>query len=183
MKVADSSPICELFARGGWCDRPAGTCPEIHVWECGEWRSKGVCSKGGKCGLRHVLRAENGKGSEKEAEKDGLEGDQEMFTDTKGVPVEGGFEEQNEFIEFDHGTPADPESESSVTDSEGEEAEVSASGSEGEDHEQDEEMSDAAETETKPENDDGKHLQPPSPHSGLTEDEDEDEDAVLGIVM
>lgn len=124
--------------------------------------------------MRHVLRAESGKGSEKEAEKDGLGGDQEMFTDTKGVkvPVEGGFEEQNEFIEFDHGTPADPESES-----EEDHGSASASGSGSE--EEDEETSDQTEIEAEAE--DGKHPEPFSPQPGLTEDEDEDE--VLGIVM
>jgi hypothetical protein len=92
------------------------------------------------------------------------------------VPVEGGFEEQNEFIEFDHGTPADPES--SGTESEEGDDEVGAESSEGD---EDEEMSDHTETDKEIEN--GKHLASSSPHSGLTEDQDEDEDAVLGIVM
>lgn len=173
MKVADDAPVCELFARGGWCDRDAGTCPELHVWECGEWRAKGVCSRGGKCGLRHVLRAEQGKGSEQEAAKDGLKSEQELFEDTNGVkvPVEGGFEEQDEFIEFDHGTPADPESEPDS------EEEGSESGSENDVDMRDEEdeSSDVTATPT------GKHSRSSSTGAGTSEDEDEDE--VLGIVM
>lgn len=157
----------------GWCDREAGTCPDLHVWECGEWRSKGVCSKGIKCGLQHVLRAENGKGSEKEAKKDGLEADQEFVTDTQGdVPVEGGFEEQSAFIEFDHGTPADPES-----DSDGEED------SEQEGIEVDEESEDSDDGDEKSEGD-GKLSHQSSPTATEVEEEDsDDEEEVLGIVM
>lgn len=169
-----------MFARGGWCDRDSGACPELHVWECGEWRAKGVCSKGGKCGLRHVLRAENGKGSEKEAEADGLGADQELYTDTKGVkvPVEGGFEEQNEFIEFDHGTPADPESDESEDDGTGSDSEETG--------EEDVEMAGHDATLT------GKHSDASHVASGSSddnrgdnedEDDDEDEEEVLGIVM
>lgn len=188
VKVADNAPVCELFARGGWCDRAAGTCPELHVWECGEWRAKGVCSKGGKCGLRHVLRAEKGKGKGK-AEQEGLGEDQEMFTtDTEGerdaaaaatagtVPVEGGFEEQDEFIVFDHGTPADPESDDDDAEDEGgsESSEEGSSADEGEDD------SDV----TVPVPDSGKHTRTSSPTPDMSEDEDEeDEDEVLGIVM
>jgi hypothetical protein len=87
VKVAEDAPVCEAFARGGWCDQPAGTCPELHVWECGEWRSTGTCSRGAKCGLRHVLRAEGSRPRPAE---------------------EGGFDEQDDFIGLDHGTPADP---------------------------------------------------------------------------
>lgn len=136
----------------------------MHVWECGEWRSKGVCSKGITCGLQHILRAEN----EKEAKKEGLEPDQEFVTDTQGdVPVEGGFEEQSAFIEFDHGTPADPESDSDgEEDSEHEGSEVSDDG---------DEKSDGT----------GKLSRQSSPTAIEVEEEDsdEDEDEVLGIVM
>jgi hypothetical protein len=136
----------------------------MHVWECGEWRSKGVCSKGITCGLQHILRAEN----EKEAKKEGLEADQEFVTDTQGdVPVEGGFEEQSAFIEFDHGTPADPESDSEgEEDSEHEGSEVS---------DDDDEKSDGT----------GKLSRQSSPTAIEVEEEDsdEDEDEVLGIVM
>ena len=118
-----------------------------------------------------------------EAEKDGLGSDQELITDTEGarrqVPVEGGFEEQNEFIEFDHGTPADPESESES------EQEASASGSEQDEEEEedgdgDEEMSDITEN--------GKPSRRSSPDEVLVQelgegDGDDDEDEVLGIVM
>lgn len=136
----------------------------MHVWECGEWRSKGVCSKGITCGLQHILRAEN----EKEAKKEGLEPDQEFVTDTQGdVPVEGGFEEQSAFIEFDHGTPADPESDSEdEEDSEHEGSEVSDDG---------DEQSDGT----------GKlsRQSSPTPIEVEEEDSDDDEDEVLGIVM
>ena len=144
----------------------------MHVWECGEWRSKGVCSKGIKCGLQHVLRAENGKGSEKEAKKDGLEADQEFVTDTQGdVPVEGGFEEQSTFIEFDHGTPADPES-----DSDGEED------SEQEGIEVDEESEDS-DGDEKSEGT-GKLSRQSTPTAiDMEEKDSDDEEEVLGIVM
>lgn len=118
-----------------------------------------------------------------EAEKDGLGSDQELITDTEGarrqVPVEGGFEEQNEFIEFDHGTPADPESESES------EHEASGSGSEQDeedeedgDEDEDEEMSDITET-GKP----SRRSSPDEVHVQEGEDDDDDEDEVLGIVM
>lgn len=175
--MADDAPVCELFARGGWCDREAGTCPELHVWECGEWRAKGVCSKGGKCGLRHVLRAEQGKGSEQEAAKDGLNGEQEMFADTKGVkvPVEGAFEEQDEFIVFDHGTPADPESDPESED----EGSASGSGSDVDmgDEDEGDGKSDIAATPI------GKPPRLSAADSSSSESEDESEDEVLGIVM
>lgn len=80
---------------------PAGTCPKLHVWECGEWREKGTCSKGGKCGLRHVLRAEKGK--QREA---ALAGD--VVTYEKDVTADGGiksFEDGTAFINFDQGSP------------------------------------------------------------------------------
>jgi len=144
----------------------------VHVWECGEWRSKGVCSKGITCGLQHILRAEN----EKEAKREGLEADQEIVTDTQGdVPVEGGFEEQSAFIEFDHGTPADPES-----DSEGEED----SEHEGIDVDEDSEVSDGDEGDDKSDGT-GKLSRQSSPVAIEVEEEDsdEDEDEVLGIVM
>jgi len=129
------------------------------------------------------LRAENGKGSEKEAKKDGLGGDQEIFQDTEGVkvPVEGGFEEQSAFIEFDHGTPADPESDSeddgSGSESEqGDDDEHSGQEEGDEDEDEDEEMSDSTET--------GKHELPrQSPHESMSEGDDDDGDEVLGIVM
>ena len=122
-----------------------------------------------------------------EAEKDGLGSDQELITDTEGarrqVPVEGGFEEQNEFIEFDHGTPADPESESESE----HEASGSGSGSEQDEEEDEDEeevgdgdegMSDITET-GKP----SRRSSPDEVHVQEGEDDDDDEDEVLGIVM
>jgi hypothetical protein len=113
--------------------------------------------------------------------------DQELIVDTKGVrvPVEGGFVEQNEFIQFDHGTPADPdpESESEHEGSEsGSESEHEEEDEGNEDQDEDEEMSDVTET--------GKLSRQPSTsatHEGGGEedddDDDDDEDEVLGIVM
>jgi len=122
VKVSDDAPVCESFAREGWCEKVEGTCPEFHVWECGEWRAKGTCSRGGRCGLRHVIRAEKGKGSRKEAEAEGMDEDQEM--EERGVPVEGGFEDGTEFIEFGQGLPGavsseETEDESGESESEG----------------------------------------------------------------
>ena len=119
------------------------------------------------------MRAENGRGSEKEAEKDGLESDQELITDTKGeVPVEGGLEEQSAFIEFDHGTPADPESDPEDDESGSEQEEGIAV-------DEEEEMSDVTDT--------GKlshQSSPIVPEGDEVEDgSDDDEDEVLGIVM
>ncbi|EJT45238.1 hypothetical protein A1Q1_06376 [Trichosporon asahii var. asahii CBS 2479] len=88
VRVADDAPVCEAFAREGWCDTPAGTCPELHIWECPEWHAKGTCSRGRKCGLRHVLRAEKTKTKGASAP--------EPPTATAGA--EGGFDDQAEFI-------------------------------------------------------------------------------------
>jgi hypothetical protein len=91
--------VCEAFAREGWCDREPGTCPELHVWECGEFREKGTCSRGGKCGLRHVLKAEKGKVSTGT-------GVGEVLVDTAGVSVPpGSFEENTDFVNLDQGSP------------------------------------------------------------------------------
>jgi hypothetical protein len=103
IRVSATAPVCEAFAREGWCEKLPGTCEELHVWECGEWRAKGVCSRGGKCGLRHVIRAEKGRGSMDEAKVEGLGSDQKGTVE--GLPVEGGFEGQDEFITFDQGSP------------------------------------------------------------------------------
>jgi hypothetical protein len=76
------------FAKEGWCDKDAGTCGEVHCWECPEFRAKGVCAKGGKCGLRHVLRAgvggvqgggEKGKGKEAVVVYKDVQGDVPML--------------------------------------------------------------------------------------------------------
>jgi len=67
------------------------------LWECGEWREKGTCSRGAKCGLRHVLRAEEGKAALVDA---------------------GGFEDNADFVNLDQGSPAkvDSEDESDIGD-------------------------------------------------------------------
>ena len=127
-----------------------------------------------------MLRAENGKGSEKEAERDGLEADQELYTDTKGVevPVEGGFEEQNEFIEFDHGTPGNPESEP-------DESEEDGTGSDSEETGEDDVEMDTAGDEASPtgKHSDSSHFGSGSSDEEEDDDDDEDEEEVLGIVM
>jgi len=161
---------------------------------------------GGKCGLRHVLRAEKGKGSVEEAKADGLESDQAAGVGVRGkgkMPVEGGFEEQDEFIEFDHGTPADPESES---EEEGISGSASGSGSaESEEVEEDGDEDEAADEDDEDEDSDdesgsdtteqekqvsGKPSSPqissvpPHPQSNDLMDTDEvDEDEVLDVVL
>lgn len=80
--------MCEAFAREGWCDKPAGTCPELHIWECPEWHAKGTCSRGRKCGLRHVLRAEKTK----------TKGATASAAPAASAVTEGGFDDQAEFI-------------------------------------------------------------------------------------
>jgi hypothetical protein len=99
--VSPTAEVCEAFAREGWCEAPAGTCPKLHVWECQEWREKGTCSRGAKCGLQHVLRAKSAGGVQ--AKKEGLRMEQvtsEVEVDTTGsarIPEEG------EGIGFDDG--------------------------------------------------------------------------------
>ena len=129
VRVAEDAPVCEAFARDGWCELDEGTCPELHVWECGEWRSKGTCSRKGRCGLRHVLRAETGKGSTQEAMKEGMDDEETM---TGNVPVEGGFEDGAEFIVFGQGSPRAVSSDETEDDS-GESAEDEGSDDEGDD--------------------------------------------------
>ena len=116
-----------------------------------------------------------------------MEADQELYTDTKGVevPVEGGFEEQNEFIEFDHGTPANPESDDSEEDGTGSDSEDDHGHSEetGED-EEDVEM-----TGSGSEPDDEVEITPTGEHvlrssaSSVSSGDEDDEEEVLGIVM
>jgi hypothetical protein len=151
VKVAEDAPVCDSFARDGWCDQEEGRCPKLHVWECGEWRETGKCSRKGKCGLRHVLRAEKGKGkgkgigSQQEA-KEGMDMDEVLVDDgdrSRGVkvPVEGapgavgGFEEQSEYIGFtEQGSPGEiTEEEEEAGDEEAEGGSESGSGSESED--------------------------------------------------
>ncbi|ORX39403.1 hypothetical protein BD324DRAFT_619574 [Kockovaella imperatae] len=123
VRVSDDAPVCDAFAREGWCDEPAGKCPKLHLWECGEWREKGICSRGDKCGLRHVLRAEQGKKAD--AEKvDGLVRDVHR---SHVLPVEGGFDDGTEFIILDQGSP--PQILSDEHDSEDDDAESNSEAS------------------------------------------------------
>ncbi|OCF44396.1 hypothetical protein I317_01656 [Kwoniella heveanensis CBS 569] len=153
VKVSPDAPVCEAFARGRWCPKEAGECEELHVWECPEFRSKGTCPKGGKCGLRHVVRAENGRRAAAQSAISSSEnaggttsGEGAITIDTIGEDVPaGGIEEQDDFVQFDQGSP---------------EAVFSAEEDEnGEGEEDDEEEEDGAESE-----------------SEVDEDEDEDED-------
>lgn len=98
--MASDAPICEAFARGGWCDKEPGTCEELHVWECGEFREKGTCTRGGKCGLRHVLRAEKGK--------------KEQVDVADPAESTGAFEDNADFVNFDQGSPPEVEEDSEV---------------------------------------------------------------------
>ncbi|WVQ94858.1 hypothetical protein IAU59_001941 [Kwoniella sp. CBS 9459] len=106
VKVSADAPVCEAFARGGWCPKEAGECEELHVWECPEFRSKGTCPKGGKCGLRHVVRAENGRAVAQKQSGNSKETEGGLVLDTVGEEVPaGGFEEQDDFVQFDQGSP------------------------------------------------------------------------------
>lgn len=163
MRVADDAPVCEAFAREGWCDKAAGTCPELHIWECPEWHAKGTCSRGRKCGLRHVLRAEK--------------------TKTKGVPApeppaaaaaaEGGFDDQAEFI----GLPGEvfSETESEEEDDSEEEEEGSDDEDEGEEKEEEvdsDEDDDDDDNSIEDDEDSGKH-EAASPTEVASDEDDE----------
>ncbi|KAL7415800.1 hypothetical protein BDY24DRAFT_439654 [Mrakia frigida] len=82
VRVADDAPICGDFVKYGWCEKGQEKCGERHVWECKEWTEKGTCRRKGKCGLRHVLKAEKGRVVVEEEGGDGEEGgrrgDEEM---------------------------------------------------------------------------------------------------------
>ncbi|EKD00453.1 hypothetical protein A1Q2_05290 [Trichosporon asahii var. asahii CBS 8904] len=136
VRVADDAPVCEAFAREGWCDKPAGTCPELHFWECPEWHAKGTCSRGRKCGLRHVLRAEKTK----------TKGAPAPEPPTAAAAAEGGFDDQAEFI----GLPGEVFSETeSEEEDDSDEEEV-----EGSDEEEDDEDGSAEEEDDEEEDDD-----------------------------
>ncbi|KAK4689230.1 hypothetical protein P7C73_g882, partial [Tremellales sp. Uapishka_1] len=124
VKVSDDAPVCEAFAREGWCDRPAGECEDLHVWECGEWRAKGTCARGGKCGLRHVLRSETGKGK--------LAVEADASQPAAVLPVEGGFEDGGEFISLPSVVVSDEESEGDDSEEEEDEEEDESDESEAE---------------------------------------------------
>ncbi|WVW86326.1 hypothetical protein I302_108368 [Kwoniella bestiolae CBS 10118] len=163
VKVSSDAPVCEDFAKIGWCDKEPGTCEELHVWECQEFREKGTCSKNGKCGLRHVVRAEVNRPVEP--------------SDERPRHGEGGFEEQDSFIEFDQGSPG------LISDEDGEEAEEGDSGSGIESEESDsEDASDSSD-----DDDNGKRAIPSSPSahppSDMMDTDEVDEDAVLDVVF
>ncbi|KAL7421368.1 hypothetical protein Q5752_004253 [Cryptotrichosporon argae] len=117
VRVANDSLVCEDFARGGWCDREEGTCPNLHVWECPEWRASGTCERvkrGARCGLPHIIRAEVGR-----AEVAAQAG---VAASAEGDTGAGGFEDQAEFIGLGPGEPSD------YSDSDGESSEGSDDG-------------------------------------------------------
>lgn len=117
--VTDDAPVCEAFAREGWCDLEAGTCPELHIWECPEYHATGKCSRGKRCGLRHVLHSEKNRAAAAAAK-----------AAAPAVDDANAFDEQTEFI----GVPGDVFSETDSEDSEDdEEEEAGESGSESED--------------------------------------------------
>lgn len=124
--MAKDAAVCEAFAREGWCDREAGTCPELHIWECPEWHAKGTCARGARCGLRHVLRAEK-----------------ERVPVAAGV---GGFEDQSDFI----GLPGEVFSDSEGDEEDGDEGEDEDE----EDEEDDEEDGDETHSQGKMDTDD-----------------------------
>lgn len=132
--------------------------------------------------MRHVLRAEKGKGSREEAEEDGLEADQEMRATSGGkgkrreLPVEGGFEEQDDFIGLEHGTPTNPESESEDEGESGHSSEEDNEDETGEDEEA-----------VLPSGYDGKLLvnpesSPPPSSPGAKDTDSDDEDGELDVV-
>ncbi|WVQ74365.1 hypothetical protein IAR50_003965 [Cryptococcus sp. DSM 104548] len=135
VKVAADAPICEDFAYLGWCDKEEGTCQDLHSWDCPEFWSTGKCSKGKKCRLRHTVRAELGR-AQQAAAAAAVEGAEQKAEGAKAEP--GGFEEQTEFIEFDEGAPALPQSDDEDSDDDSDEDESdgkqkdSADGSESE---------------------------------------------------
>lgn len=150
--------MCEEFAREGWCDKPAGTCPELHIWECPEWHAKGTCSRGRRCGLRHVLRAEKTKTKEAPA----------PATPAAPEVTEGGFDDQAEFI----GLPGEvfSETESEEEDDSGDDEDEDDS--DDEDEEGDEEDS-SDENSIEVDEATGKHEATPSPTEVASDDEDE----------
>ncbi|WWD19779.1 hypothetical protein CI109_104243 [Kwoniella shandongensis] len=193
VKVSDDAPVCQAFARDGWCDREAGTCPDLHVWECQEYREKGTCSRKGKCGLRHVLRAEKGRAIVPEV------GKEKMPTQAlkEGTEAEGGFEEQTEFIEFDQGSPGII-SDGEAAGSDEEEEKVEAEEEDDSDDDSDDDDDDGDGDDDDDDNDeegesDGEYsetnLGKPAPalhdvSSDITMDTDEvDEEAVLSVVF
>ncbi|OCF77646.1 hypothetical protein I204_01643 [Kwoniella mangroviensis CBS 8886] len=170
VKVSSDAPICQDFAKIGWCDKEPGMCENLHIWECQEFREKGTCSKNGKCGLRHVVRAEINR--------------PEVVATSSSVPVhgEGGFEEQDNYIEFDQGSPG------LVSDEDGEEENGSDSGSESEEEEEEEGSDSESESgSVSSEADNGKrnNLSSPSAHppSDMMDTDEVDGDAVLDVVF
>lgn len=168
MRVSEDAPVCEAFAREGWCDREAGTCPELHIWECPEWHAKGTCARGTRCGLRHVLRREKGKTAEES-------------TPVAPEAAQGGFEDQSEYI----GLPGEVVSETDESDESEEEddddEDEDDSGEEEENEDEDEE-----DNEDESEDDsmgvDNVTGKPPPSSSVMDTDDDDDEARVLDEV-
>ncbi|WWC91868.1 uncharacterized protein L201_006815 [Kwoniella dendrophila CBS 6074] len=180
IKVSADAPVCDDFARIGWCGKEPGSCENLHVWECQEFREKGTCSKNGKCGLQHVVRAETRRPEVVEAE------------DIVQKQGEGGFDEQDNFIEFDQGSPG------LISDGEGEDEEdssedISGEGSDSDDGaEEDESEADSEDDNggsatSSSDEETGKHTRASSssalPPSDMMDTDEVDEDAVLDVVF
>ena len=138
----------------------------MHIWECPEFRAKGVCSKGGKCGLRHVLRADTaGDADTGTAVYKDVSGDVDMApvptlaaatpgTVQPGQP-QGAFDDGSTFIGFgpddeqDHGMPQPMEDMGISADESGMETD---SGEDGEDGSEDD--SEVEESEDEQQDDD-----------------------------
>ncbi len=105
VRVADDAPVCQAFANEGWCDK-GEECDERHAWECREYSETGECSKGVKCGLMHVLRAKPSASegaaavARGEADKEVEEAAPSLRAHVGDVEEGGGFEGQEDFIQF-----------------------------------------------------------------------------------
>lgn len=55
MHVSIDAPVCEAFARLGYCEK-GGQCLDRHAFECPDFTNKGACEVGG-CRLPHVVHA------------------------------------------------------------------------------------------------------------------------------
>ncbi|ORY22378.1 hypothetical protein BCR39DRAFT_551688 [Naematelia encephala] len=204
IKVADNAPVCEPFALEGWCEKEPGSCTQLHTWECPEWRSKGTCSRAGRCGLRHVLKAEDGR---KQAAITS------SATSTSAVPAEtqsevvdqipgggggegGTFEDQADFIDFgpvepisesDHASPSEESSEDDNDDDEDDDDDDDDEGEGEEDGEDEGEEGEGEEEDVEMLEDHSNHGKPPSPIMDTSQRDitpsEADEDEVLGVVL
>ncbi|WOO80996.1 Zinc finger CCCH domain-containing protein 3 [Vanrija pseudolonga] len=168
VRVADDAPVCEAFAREGWCDEEAGTCPELHIWECPEFHDKGTCSRGARCGLRHILRAEKAK---KTAAAVAAAAPAAARPTSSGA-APAAFDDQSEFIGFPGEVFSETDEDEDDEDDEEDEEDSDEEAGDDSDEEMDEDES--------VEEDSGKPQDPSSPSAIDTDDDDELQ--VLGAV-